>query len=217
MAELIEIVNPIENEIEKGKVYKITSPQTTKIYIGSTFKPLSFRLDQHKQAYSRFLNGKGKTLGAFDVIKFQDCIIEELESFEGLTRKALTVIERKWYDVLKSNGNDLCNINIPNRTKQDWEVENKIFLDNWKKEYRVKNKEKFNKFANEYYHNNKEKVIETQKKYQERNKEKISQYYKEYYLRKKQEKQQQEQPQEVKEEVKTEIRQIVITLDLMYH
>jgi hypothetical protein len=221
MTELNENIIPVEieiiNEIEKGFVYKITSPQTEKVYIGSTFKPLNVRLYQHKQAYSRFLNGKGKKMGAFDVVKYDDCIIEELESFEGLNRKALSVFERKWYDTYKDK---VCNMHIPNRSKRDWELENKVFLDNWKKEYRVNNRDKLNKFANEYYKNNKDKVIENQKKYHEKNKERISQYYKDYYLRKKEEKQQEqveEIKEEVKEEVKPELRQIVITLDFMYH
>jgi hypothetical protein len=221
MTELIENINPVEieiiNEIVKGSVYKITSPQTEKVYIGSTFKKLNVRLYQHKQSYTRFLNGKCKNMGAFDVVKYDDCVIEELESFEGLNRKALSVFERKWYDTYKDK---VCNMHIPNRSKRDWELENKTFLDNWKKEYRINNRDKLNKFSNEYYKNNKEKVIENQKKYHEKNKERISQYYKDYYLRKKEERQQeepQEEPQEQVEEVKPELRQIVITLDFMYH
>jgi hypothetical protein len=216
MTELNENIIPVEIEIEKelSFVYKITSPQTDKVYIGSTSKKLNVRLNQHKIAYNRFLNGKGKKLGSFDVIKFDDCVIEELESFEGLNKKGLNCFERKWYDIYKDK---VCNINIPNRTKADWERDNQIFLDNWKKNYRQTHKEKYNKYANEYYYNNKEKVIENQKKYQEKNKERITQYYKDYYLRKKEEKQQEEIEEEVKEEVKPELRQIVITLDFMYH
>ena len=221
MTELNENIIPVEieiiNEIEKGRVYKITSPQTEKVYIGSTFKKLNVRLYQHKQSYSRFLNGKSKIMGAFDVVKYDDCVIVELESFEGLNRKALSVFERKWYDIYKDK---VCNINIPNRSKADWERENKLFLDNWKKEYRINNKDKLNKFAHEYYKNNKEKVIESQRKYQEKNKAAITQYYHEYYLKKKEEKklkEEQEQVEEIKEEVKPELKQIVITLDFMYH
>jgi hypothetical protein len=198
MTELIKNIIPVEieiiNEIEKGFVYKITSPQTEKVYIGSTFKKIDVRLNQHKIAYNRFLNGKGKKMGAFDVVCFQDCIIEELESFENLNRKGLSVFERKWYDIYKDK---VCNMHSPNRSKADWEDEHRDFLNQWKKEYRVKNKDKLNKFANEYYYNNKEKVIENQKKYHSKNKERISQYYKDYYLRKKEEKQ-----KEIKEQSK---------------
>ena len=219
--ELNENIIPIEIEIPEEKelayIYKITSTQTQKVYIGSTFKKLNVRLYQHKKSYNRFQNGKGKNVGAFDVVCFDDCVIEELESFEGLTRKALAVQERKYYDIYKANGVELCNINIPNRSKADWECENKLFLDNWKKEYRVKNREKYNKYVNDYYHNNKEKIIENQKKYHEKNKERISQYYKDYYLRKKEEKQQEPVEEEVKEETEPRLRQMVITLDLIYH
>jgi hypothetical protein len=211
MTELIENIIPveIENKNEKGFVYKISSPQTDKVYIGSTFKKLKTRLYQHKIAYTRFLNG-GKNLGAFDVVKYDDCVIEELESFEGLNRKGLSVFERKWYDIYK---NKVCNINIPNRTKRDWEDENRDFLENWKKEYRINNRDKINKFANEYYHNNKEKVINVQRKYQEKNKAKISQYYKDYYLRKKQEKQQQQQPQPQPQE---ELKLLILSVISLY-
>ena len=93
--------------MELSFVYKISSPQNDKVYIGSTSKKLNVRLNQHKIAYNRFLNGKGKNQGSFDVVKFNDCIIEELESFEGKNRKLLNCLERKWFDL---HIDEACNI-----------------------------------------------------------------------------------------------------------
>jgi len=48
------------NKYKNGKIYKIFSDQTDKIYIGSTCNSLDIRYSVHHSDYMRFLNGKGK-------------------------------------------------------------------------------------------------------------------------------------------------------------
>lgn len=53
---------------QKSKIYKITSSQTDKIYIGSTIKTLSVRFAKHKTDYNRFINGKQNYVTSFEIL-----------------------------------------------------------------------------------------------------------------------------------------------------
>ena len=73
------------NKFNQTKIYKITSTQTNKIYIGSTCKKyLSSRLANHKHAYSKYNIIDGKNYcSSYEIIKFNDCIIELIELYNG--------------------------------------------------------------------------------------------------------------------------------------
>ena len=73
---------------------------------------------------------------------------------------------RFWYEQL----NATLNKQIPNQTKAEWSVKD-----------RVKNKEQIAEYNKEYYNNNKEKIVEYGKEYRENNREKIAECKKEYY------------------------------------
>ena len=67
------------NKYNFTKIYKISSPQTNKIYIGSTCKKyLSSRLSNHKFEYSQRMLKKNYC-SSFEIVKFDDCIIELIE------------------------------------------------------------------------------------------------------------------------------------------
>lgn len=70
-----------ENKYNYTKIYKITSPQTNRIYIGSTCKKyLSSRLSDHKFEYKRHIQTNAKNYcSSFEIVKFDDCKIELLE------------------------------------------------------------------------------------------------------------------------------------------
>ena len=80
--------------MQKGRVYKLTSPETDKIYIGSTFKTLHQRLIRHKQHYRAYLRGKHNYYTSYDIIKLNDCKIELLEEKEVENKKQLREIEK---------------------------------------------------------------------------------------------------------------------------
>ena len=65
----------------KGKVYKLTSPHTDKVYIGSTIQVLSYRLKMHQSKYKAFINGSGHYRSATEILKYSDVTIELI--FEG--------------------------------------------------------------------------------------------------------------------------------------
>ena len=72
-----------QNKYNYTKIYKITSTQTNKIYIGSTTKKyLSSRFNEHKHIYRRHTEDKTKPFcSSFDIIKFDDAIIELIELY----------------------------------------------------------------------------------------------------------------------------------------
>ena len=85
-----------------GTVYKISSPQTPKFYIGSTSqKLLSTRLSQHKHCLK-----KGKELVSKHIVCFPDAIIEPLCCMKFTNRSELHAIE---YQVMKQYGDQVVN------------------------------------------------------------------------------------------------------------
>jgi hypothetical protein len=146
---------------QQGKIYKITSNLTDKIYIGSTCNPLYKRLGQHKQSFNIYVNGGniGFTT-SFEIIKLGDAIITLIEDFPCERKELLTARERYYIEL---NKDIVVNKHIPNREWKDYYRDNR--------EHRIFN-------SKNYVENNKEKVAEYQQKYRELNKDKIIEYNK---------------------------------------
>jgi hypothetical protein len=81
-------------DYSKAKIYKISSPQTTKVYVGSTVKTLNKRMTQHKHV------SNGTT--SKEIVKYADAIIELLEEYPCETREQLIQKECEW---IKRTGN----------------------------------------------------------------------------------------------------------------
>ena len=90
-------------DYSNGKIYRIVCNNTGKVYIGSTTQPLSKRLVAHRLDYKKYLNGKGKFITSFEIIKNNDYSIilienvtcnnkEELLKKERIILKTLTVL-----------------------------------------------------------------------------------------------------------------------------
>ena len=100
------------NKFTQSKIYKLTSPNTENIYIGSTTERyLSSRLSKHK-THCR-LGGK---YTANKIILAGDVKIELLELVECDNVKELRDKERKY---IEDNLHICINKNIPNRTWQE--------------------------------------------------------------------------------------------------
>jgi len=144
----------------QGKIYKLTSSQTDKVYIGSTIKSLNDRFSNHKYNYKRWLKSQMDKITSYDLLQYEDVKIELIKEFPCETRTELEKEEGKI--ILYNNCVNRC---VAGRTK---------------KEYVEANKEKIKEYYKEYVEANKEKIKERQKEYVEANKEKIKEYYKEY-------------------------------------
>jgi len=148
----------------EGKIYKLTSSQTDKVYIGSTITSLDDRFSKHKCHYKSWLKSQMNKITSYDLLQYTDVKIELIKEFPCETKKELEKEEGKL--ILDNN---CVNKHVAGRTKTETD-----------RIYRHKNKERINETARIYWNKNKEKIKERKKKYVEANKEKIKEYYKEY-------------------------------------
>jgi len=141
-----------------GRVYKLTSSHTDKVYIGSTVQTLSNRLHGHKSQYKAFTKGVGHYRSSVEVLKHPDVKIELITEGEFTLMGELRKLEGTYIQDI-----DNCtNKAIPGRTlKQRRQV------------YYEKNKAQINQQKKEYYNNNKEKTLKALSTYRENNREQI--------------------------------------------
>ena len=66
---------------QNGVIYAIRSHQCDDIYIGSTCQPLHKRFHDHKKHYKYWLEGKTNYTSSYEIIKYNDCYIEEIEKY----------------------------------------------------------------------------------------------------------------------------------------
>ena len=160
------------NAFENSKIYKISSPQCDKFYIGSTIQNLSSRFNLHKCLYKSFIqNKKTNYNSSFNVIKFDDAEISLIESVKCNNRKELQKIEGMH---IKKNHDKIFNISIAGRTMKEYYNDNKSTIDEYQKNYQKNYYEKYKNRFQLYYQKNKDKF----KLYYQLNKDKIRNYYK---------------------------------------
>jgi len=138
------------NRYEHGKIYKLVSPHTDKIYIGSTCKKyLCHRLASHKMQYKKIKQGLNQYISSFELFELGDVEIVLLESVNCNTKDELLKIERDYYEKYKDI---LVNKHRPFRSdEEDKKIRNKYC-----KEYHEKNKERRLDYRKEYCEKNKE-------------------------------------------------------------
>lgn len=154
------------SKYQEGKIYKIVSSQTSKVYIGSTCQTLAKRMIAHRSQYKMYTQGRYAYLSSFDIVQYPDSKIVLIENYPCDTIDELRIGERYWVEHL-----DCCNKTIPGRTM---------------KEYQEANIEKIREYQKQYRDDHKDKMREYQKKYQplykEANKEKLQEYQRQYRL-----------------------------------
>lgn len=159
-----------------GRIYKITSPSTDKIYIGSTTLTLNVRFSLHKF---------NKNCSSIEIMKYGDSQIELLEELEGVDREELLWKERKYQERFKESCVNKMRAII---TEDEYKIRCKEYYDANReakkikhKAYREANKEALKISKKAYYEANKE----AKKAYREATKEARKNYNKEYRARKK--------------------------------
>ena len=161
-----------------SKIYKIWSPLTDKIYVGSTVQTLCNRMAKHRTQYKLWLKGhicpNGQPVGNYSSFRIfeidMDCEIELLKKFPCNNKKELENEERVMMKLL-----DNC-VNVNKGESLDPEYSKKYYNENKvkKAEYYIENKVKRSEDGKKYYIENKEKINENQKQYYIQNKEKIN-------------------------------------------
>ena len=105
-------------------VYKITSPNTDKVYVGSTTRTLHTRFRQHLK--------KCNPTTSKEIIDFGDAVIECLEEVDIDIMKQR---ERYYIELMR----DKCvNQVIPLRTLKEWWEDNKDYLYHHRRDYIAK-------------------------------------------------------------------------------
>ena len=141
---------------KQGKIYKIECNVTGLIYIGSTCKQkLSQRMANHRSAYKKYLNCKGKYYSSFIVMENNDYEIILIEDYPCKSKDQLFARERYYTNEIK------C-VNI--RKNQG------LYVGLCKKEC-----------AKLYYETNKDKIKDYKKEYRKENADEIKIKKKEYY------------------------------------
>jgi len=163
------------NKYQNGKIYKITSLNTTDIYIGSTIHPLLCqRFSKHNSGYKNWLKDNNKTYcSSYKVLKYGDCKIELIKLFPCSCIDELHAEEGKHQRELKC-----VNKNISGRTKKEYRIDNKEKKTEQNSEYRINNKDNIK----QYYQDNKEKITDYKSEYYIDNKEKLNEQSSEYRL-----------------------------------
>jgi hypothetical protein len=89
---------------QQGKIYKICSVQTDKIYIGSTCsETIDQRMENHIRTFNLWKNGIGRYVTSYDLLdKYQDCKIILIESYPCNNKEELHCRERYWIEINKN-------------------------------------------------------------------------------------------------------------------
>jgi hypothetical protein len=154
-----------ENKYQRGKIYKIISPHTDKIYIGSTVEIyLSKRLQKHKSNYKDWCLDNNKTYTtSYELFKLGDVEIILIETYSCNSKDELHKKEREHIEL---NKNIIVNKNKPSRTKEDIKNRHKKYRDSHKdqiKQYAEDHKDHIKEYKKNYYEKNKEQQLEKAK------------------------------------------------------
>jgi len=177
---------------QRGKIYKLVSEHTEKIYIGSTTqKYLSDRLSGHACKFRKYTKDHitKNTTKSVELFKLGEVQIILIENFPCNDVNELKAREAYYIKLFKRK---VVNETIPLRTNREYREDNredilikkkqyrekhKEDIKIKKKEYREKHKEDLRIKSKEYYENHKQ----NQKEYRNINKAKIAARMKEYY------------------------------------
>ena len=130
-------------DYKNGKIYKITSNSTDKIYIGSTCQLLCKRIAKHRGNYKEFLDGKYSNVSSYELIKFDDAIITLIEDYPCERKEQLLSRERYYIELNK----DICvNKIIPTRTPKEYNRDNQERLSAQQKQWREANANKVKQY-----------------------------------------------------------------------
>jgi len=145
-------------DYKNGKIYKLVSDFTEKIYIGSTCSPLSKRHYQHIKAFN---TGKNRCTSV-ELLKLGKTRIELIEDFACERKEQLYAREGYFIKLNK----DICaNKVIEGRTRNEYINDKKeIISQNWK-DYYTKNKDKLKEKRILYIAHNKKLIAEQKKKH----------------------------------------------------
>ena len=174
------------NRYENGRIYKIVNVGYNKCYIGSTCESLTLRFNRHKWKYNQYLKGSTditRSFLLFDEFGIDNCKIELIENYSCNNKEEL--LKREGYFI---ENNDCINKQIAGRSREQWVLDNKEHLQNYKNKYYEEHKEECKERVKQHKEDNKEHYYTYYQEYKVKNRDKINQKNKEYYQQVKEEK-----------------------------
>ena len=157
-----------------GRIYKITSSNTEKVYIGSTTKKLTERLRRHEIDYKAFQNGKQHFIKSYDILEHGDYKIELLEKIEYEAKTEL--FKREGYYIRKYR--DICvNRCVAGRTYKQYYKDNAHKIREVNRQYYRDNADKIKQYCKD----NIEKIKDRHRQYRKDNMVKITEQRKEKF------------------------------------
>jgi hypothetical protein len=133
-----------------GKIYKIGSKATDKIYIGSTTGSLDCRFYRHKQDYCLYINNLGSKIYSaelFDEVGVEQCYIELICEYPCENAHELACEEGR-HQML--NLYKIVNKNIAGRTIKQYYQDKRETILNQKREYYKNNCETRKAYQSNY-------------------------------------------------------------------
>ena len=98
-------------DYSKGKIYRIASERTTKIYVGSTTQPLLKRFSAHRSSHKRFVSGlQWNGCTSSEILQYGDARIELVENGPFASKLAM---EKRELQVIVDNLPIVVNVRIP--------------------------------------------------------------------------------------------------------
>lgn len=156
-------------DYSKGKIYKIENDIDDEIYIGSTIQPLSVRWGGHKNDCKRFFNSSCRLYELMRLYGEEHFKIILVKSVKCENKEELKMYEAKY---IREMGT--LNIQIPGRTKKEYNNDNVEKFKVYHKQKYIKNKDEILEQRKMYREANKDKLLQQRKMYRETNKDKIS-------------------------------------------
>ena len=152
------------------KIYKITTPHSTKCYVGKTTAPLKRRFKEHRGSYHRWLDMKVSWCSSYGLLLLGDCSIELLEETEDSQAegKWITQIDTVNNTLMKSGVGDQYDQPTASRLYRGANLEKILAKD---RAYHHAHKDKRNAMRLANHYANRDKNLIKLKAYYEANKE----------------------------------------------
>lgn len=131
-----------------GVIYKISSPNLNKFYIGSTYQTLNKRFNNHKTKFKRYQDKKDSKYSLFELFEQDDINNFKIEAMI-ITNDLINL--RKLEGSLIKDEPNCINKKVDGRTKKEYYQDFKEEINKYNLEYKQTHKEEIKKQQSTYF------------------------------------------------------------------
>ena len=162
------------SKFQEGKIYKLVSDKTDRIYIGSTTDPLIRRIKEHRTMFRFYMRHNEGYYSGLELFKEGNVSIELIEKHPCNSREELFAREDFY---IQLNRDKLINKNRAYLTVEERKKQEKIYKANYKRN----NPKSVIESCKRYYNKNKQELGQINKRYYNDHIDKVKAWKKEYY------------------------------------